>query len=93
MFHQGVTVTILRRESLWPFSVPRDHCQGQAHHSTVVSCSGCSAGVMGFAQPFVGPGIHGVREVVCVPEAAGKITKCWLHKVFYITPACFLEHI
>lgn len=42
---------------------------------------------MGFAQPFVGPGIHGVREVVCVLEAAGKITKFWLHRVCYVTPA------
>lgn len=50
----------------------------------------CSAAVMGFAHPFAGPGVHRLREVVCVPETKGQVTRCWFHGVLYITPACFL---
>lgn len=53
-------------------------------------CGQAVAALMRFAQLFVGPGMHGVREVMCVPEVTGKITKCSLHRVCYITPACFL---
>lgn len=76
MFHQGVLVIVLTRESLWTFSAPRDHCKGQAHHSTIVVMLWLLCCVMGFAQPSVGPGILGIREAVCFPEATGKITKC-----------------
>lgn len=38
---------------------------------------GCFSAVMGFAQPSVGPGVHWLTEVLCVPETEGQITRCY----------------